>query len=136
VCCWEARRRITKRYAPQSTAATLLHTLGKLQQRAVGSARLEDDQRDLAPGAPLVVGVAAVGLHGPRPQPPALIGRRDPGSDRAALRAHPDRRLRADAQVVKPGRMARMAALGGEDDQVRSVLEVKEGGGASMQRAR
>ena len=64
--------------------------------------RLEDQQRDLSLGAPLVAGVAAVGADDAGPQAPAFLGRRDTRVDRTAFRADLDRRVGMGAQVVEP----------------------------------
>src|SRR5581483_7285918 len=91
------------------------------------SARLEDHERDLALRPPLVIGVAAVRGHDARPEPGALIGRGDTRPHRAALAADPDAGVRVRHQVVEPGRVPRVAALRGDDHEVRSVLDVEQG---------
>src|SRR5947207_14929343 len=90
------------------------------------SAPFQDHEWYLAPGSLLVVAVFAVGGDGLRPEPLAFLRRRDAGADAAALGSDLDRRVRICPQVVVPGRVPAVAALGGDDDDVRPVLDVEE----------
>src|SRR5256885_11489090 len=64
---------------------------------------LEDDERDLALGALLVLGVAAVVVDDPRPQAAPLLGSRDAGVDRLVLAAYLHDGVWVRLQVVEPG---------------------------------
>src|SRR4051794_19094185 len=98
---------------------------------AIGSlSALEDDERDLAVRALLVVGVAAVGPHGLRPQALALLRVRHPGMHAPLLMADLDRRVGVRAQVVEPCRALGMAALRGDEDDVVAVGDVHQRRGA------
>ena len=115
-------RRPGRRGAPREVA----HALGR------SSARLEDDERDLAAlAARLVVGVAAVGLDRHRPEPLALLRRRRRGRGPARC-SLPTWTVGVGVghQVVEPGRVLGEAAFGGDDDEVVAVLDVEQRRGA------
>src|SRR6476620_649902 len=88
------------------------------------AARLEHDERDLPIGALLIVPIAAVEVHDLGPEPLPLLSLGDSGAHGAALRADLDRRLGVLHQVVKPGGIARVPALGGNEHDVLSVLQI------------
>ena len=99
-------------------------------RRWPSGAPLEDDERDLAVRGLLVAAVAAVGRDGLRPQAGALVGAGDARVDRSMLAADLHRCVGVRAQVVIPGGVLRMAALGGDDDNIAPVLDVDQRRGA------
>src|SRR5580698_11390380 len=77
------------------------------------SARLADDQRDVASGAALVTAVTGIGGYHPGPQLRLLLWRRPAGPHRAAPAGHGQLDVRVSDQVAVPVRVAVIAALGG-----------------------
>src|SRR5437763_17100984 len=94
------------------------------------SAPLQDQEWDLAPGSRLVALVVAIGGHSPWPEALALFGRGDTRVNAAPLRPDLHRRVGIGAQVVVPGGVLGVAALGGDDHDVVAVLDVEQCRGA------
>ena len=98
---------------------------------ALPSAWLEDDQRDFAAlAAGCVVFVAAVCLDRQLPEALALLRLGDAGVDLQVVAADLHGRVWIGLEVVEPGRVLGVAALGGDDDEVVAVPYVEQRRGA------
>src|SRR4051794_25364124 len=86
----------------------------------------EDDDRDAPRGARGVVAVGPVAGHGLVPEPRALLLRRLAGVHRPAIAPDLDIGVRVRAEVVVPGGVLLVSALGGDDDGVRPALDVEQ----------
>ena len=122
------RERSTVARAPRSPCAAL--RCGCLATGLLGRPRLEDDERNLAIGARLVFPVAAVQIDHPRPQAPALRGRRDSSAHGPSPGPDLDGRVRIGTQVVEPRRVLWMPALRRDDDERFALAQVGERRGA------
>src|ERR1019366_4577491 len=95
-------------------------------RRSRQTSRLEDHKRNLA-GRPLLVAlVSGIDLDRLRPEACALRRIGDARPDRMAGRADLNARVRVRFQVVKPRRVARMATLRRDDDDVLAVADVDQ----------
>ena len=102
------------------------------REQLLGRPRLEDDERNLAIGALLVVPVAAVEINHPRPQARVLRGRRHASSHGPSPGPDLNRRVRIRTQVVEPRRVLWMPALRRDDDELFALAHVRERRGASL----
>src|SRR5947209_516024 len=87
---------------------------------------VEDDDRDRAVGAALVIRICRIHLDQARPEGVALLLAGLPRAHTATLAADLDLGLRRGDQVAEPCRVLVEAALGGDHDEPVAVLEVKE----------
>src|ERR1019366_7370537 len=81
------------------------------RERSERSARLADDQRDVALGAALVTAIAPVGRHHPGPQRRLFLRRRPAGPHRPAPAGHGQLDLGIGHQVAVPVRVTVISAL-------------------------
>src|SRR5581483_80317 len=92
---------------------------------------LEHDDRDLPlPGPPLVDVVAGVAAYDQRPEPLALRRARDPRPVGALLAADHEAHVRVGDHVPVPGRVPRVAAARGDEEDAIAVAGEEERGRA------
>src|SRR4051812_1051367 len=96
---------------------------GDMRRRLPG---VEDDDRDDAVGLALVIRVVRIHLDQPRPQGVAFLLARAPRVHTAAIAPDLDLGVRRAHEVVEPGRVGVGAALGGDDHQPVTVVEVDQ----------